>query len=138
VELYHYFRERSESEFEAFESARRVVRGGVIEGGGPFTKDAVYLQGLVEVHSFLWAAMHASDPTLVRLLFSGKFDLDDVEALLELRAAGLLAAPKYLPPWAADLRFLVSYLSYSVFLNEIDVAAVQARYAYLFHRSGIA
>ncbi len=129
IELYNYFLDVSETEFEAFENARRVVRGGLVSGGAPLTKDVVYLQGLLEVHSFLRAAMQAGDPSLTRLLFIGKFDLADLDAIRMLRDAGLLTEPKYMPPWATDLRFLASYLAYSVFLNEIDLGSVLSRYS---------
>ncbi len=132
IQLYQYFLDVSENEFEAFENARRVVRGGVVTGGAPLTKDVVYLQGLLEVHSFLRAAVQAGDPSLTRLLFIGKFDLADLDAIRLLRDEGLLVEPRYMPPWATDLRFLTSYLAYSVFLNEINLGSVLARYRDVF------
>lgn len=130
IELYNFFRERSETDapFEAFESARRVVRGGLVEGGGPFTKDSVYLQGLLEVHNYLRTAIRAGDAGYIRLLFVGKIDLDDLAAMKCLRGEGLLEEPRFTPPWAADLRYLLSYLAYSTFLNEINLRDVAARY----------
>ena len=132
LQLYDYFLQVSENEYEAFENARRVVRGGLVTGGAPLTKDVVYLQGLLEVHSFLRAAVQAGDPSLARLLFVGKFDLADLDAMRLLRDEGLLEEPTYMPPWATDLRFLTSYLAYSVFLNEINLGSVLNRYALLF------
>ncbi len=134
MELYNFFRERSTADapFESFESARRVVRGGLVEGGAPFTKDSVYLQGLLEVHNYLRAAVAKGDAAYVRLLFVGKFDLADLEAMKMLKAAGLLSPPRYLPPWAVDLRVLISYLAYSTFLNEIKISDVAAKYERLF------
>lgn len=130
VELYQFFRERAERDapYEAFESARRVVRGGLVGGGGPFTKDSVYLQGLLEVHNYLRTVVHAGDPGLIRLLFVGKIDLADLEAMKFLKDAGLLKEPEYMPPWANDLRYLLSYLAYSTFLNEINLSDVARRY----------
>ncbi|GAB4527928.1 MAG: flavohemoglobin expression-modulating QEGLA motif protein [Amphiplicatus sp.] len=130
IELFEFFRERNEDDapFEAFESARRVVRGGLVDGGGPFTKDSVYLQGLLEVHNYLRAAVRAGDAAYIRLLFVGKIDLADLDAMRMLREEDLLAEPKFLPPWARDLRYLLSYLAYSTFLNEIDLGKVAARY----------
>ncbi len=134
LELYEFFRERSAADtpFEAFESARRVVRGGLVEGGGPFTKDSVYLGGLLEVHSYLRTAVRAGDATYIRLLFVGKIDLEDLVAMRILREEGLITEPRFMPPWATDLRYLLSYLSYSTFLNEIDLSHVAARYQDLF------
>ena len=130
IELYQFFRERSESDepFEAFESARRVVRGGLVEGGGPFTKDAIYLQGLLEVHNYLRTAIHAGDASYLRILFVGKVDLGDLEAIKYLSEQGLIDDPRYMPPWARDLRYLLSYLAYSTFLNEINLGNVARKY----------
>ncbi len=134
IDLYRFFRERSDSDapFEAFENARRVVRGGRVEGGAPFTKDSVYLGGLVEVHNYLRTAIRVGDAVHIRLLFVGKLDLADLEAMGMLREAGLIDPPKIVPPWISDLRHLVSYLAYSTFLNEIDLTDVSARYSHLF------
>ncbi|MBI1391203.1 MAG: DUF1704 domain-containing protein [Alphaproteobacteria bacterium] len=136
LELYHFFRERSANEppFEAFENARRVVRGGVIDGSAPFTKDSVYLGGLLEVHSYLRAAVLNGESRLIRLLFVGKIDLEDLPAVDCLWQEGLIEPPAYMPPWATDLRFLLSYLSYSTFLNEIDLRAAANRYSGLMKK----
>ncbi|MGE0407863.1 MAG: flavohemoglobin expression-modulating QEGLA motif protein [Amphiplicatus sp.] len=134
IDLFNYFRERgaTDSPFDAFENARRVVRGGLIEGGAPFTKDTVYLGGLLEVHSYLRTAVRAGDAAYIRLLFVGKIDLADLDAMKTLRAEGLLAEPRFMPPWATDLRYLLSYLAYSTFLNEINLGDVAMRYKGLF------
>jgi len=130
IEIFNFFRERGRSDapFEAFESARRVFRGGVLEGGAPFTKDSIYLGGLLEVHNFLRAAVKTGDAEFIRLLFVGKVDLADLGAMKMLREEGLIAPPRYMPPWANDLRYLLSYLAYSTFLNEINLKDVAARY----------
>lgn len=138
IDLFNFFRERSGSDapYESFENARRVVRGGVIDGGAPFTKDAVYLQGLLEVHNYLRTVVRAGDAGFIRLLFVGKIDLADLDAMKMLRDEGLLAEPRFLPPWATDLRYLLSYLAYSTFLNEIDLKEVAARYESLMAKPG--
>lgn len=134
VDLFTFFRERSPADapLEAFESARRVMRGGVLTGGAPFTKDSIYLQGLLEVHNYLRTAVRTGDASYIRLLFVGKIDLDDLKAMKTLMEEGLLSAPKYMPPWATDLRYLLSYLAYSTFLNEINLENVAAKYGDLF------
>ena len=130
LDLYAFFREKStrDAPFEAFESARRIVRGGMVEGGAPFTKDGVYLSGLIEVHSYLHAAIRSGDTRLIKLLFVGKIDLDDLDAMDMLARENLLKEPAYLPPWASDARYLLAYLSYSTFLNQIDLRKVTRRY----------
>ncbi len=134
LELYRFFREKNTNDnpTEAFESARRVVRGGLTTGGAPFTKDTVYLSGLVEVHSYLRAAVRSRDARYMRLLFVGKLDLADLKALKMLEDMNLLVPPKFVPPWASDMRFLLSYLAYSTFLNQINLKSVNDRYTDLF------
>src|SRR5438105_1873066 len=46
LDLYRFFLEHGHTETQAFDCARRVVRGGIVEGGAPFTKDVCYLNGL--------------------------------------------------------------------------------------------
>ncbi len=134
IEVFNFFRERGagDAPFEAFESARRVFRGGVLEGGAPFTKDTIYLGGLLEVHNFMRAAVKMGDADFFQLLFVGKIDLADLDAMKMLHDAGLIAAPRFMPPWATDLRYLISYLAYSTFLNEISLKDVSAKYGRLF------
>lgn len=134
IELYNFFRERGPSDepFEAFESARRVVRGGRVEGGAPFTKDSIYLGGLLDVHNYLRTAVRTGNATYIRLLFIGKIDLDDLEAMKMLRANGLIGEPRFLPPWVADMRHLLCYLAYSTFLNEIKLDRIAPQYYALF------
>lgn len=131
LDLYNFFRERNkkDSAFEAFESARRVVRGGVVGGGAPFTKDSVYLGGLLEVHNFLRAAVSVGDASLIRLLFVGKIDIHDLDAMRMLVEEDLIGPPRFLPPWVTDLRYLLSALAYSTFLTEIDMTRVTERFA---------
>jgi len=128
IDVYEFFLERSHSEEQAFENARRVFRGGVMSGGAPFTKDIVYLDGLVRVHNFLRALIANGRADCMLLLFCGKLDLEDIPVLSELAAIGLCQPPRYLPAWASDMRFLLSYLAYSGFLNTIDQQRVSAHY----------
>ena len=37
-------------------------------------------------------------------------------------------APRFMPPWVKDLRFLVSYLAYSSFLNRVKMPGFQSYY----------
>ncbi|MDH3217588.1 MAG: flavohemoglobin expression-modulating QEGLA motif protein [Candidatus Krumholzibacteria bacterium] len=132
LDLYRYFLNRAPNEFEAFENARRVVRGGLVTGGAPFTKDGVYLEGLLRVHNYLRVVVKAGDVRLIRALFTGKLDLEDIPAILMLDDAKRLEKPRFLPPWIRDLRPLVTYLSYSRFLDRIDLGTVEARIEALF------
>lgn len=128
IEVYHYFMERTGSRFQAFENYRRVFRGGVLTGGAPFTKDMVYLDGLIRVHNFLRALVANSRADCMLLLFCWKLDLEDIPVLSQLSRIGMCIAPRYLPAWASDMRFLLSYLAYSGFLNTINLAQVSNHY----------
>jgi hypothetical protein len=65
---------------------------------------------------------------LMRLLFVGKLDLSDIPVLKEMERLELLKPPKYLPPWMSDMRFLLTYLSYSSFLNTVDLGTAKEHY----------
>jgi len=126
LQVYHYFLERSPSEDQAFENTRRVFRGGVVSGGAPFTKDVVYLFGLLQIGNTVRAAFAAGRSDCLRLLFCGKLDVQDIPVLCQLYAMGLLRAPRYLPPWVEDPRYLLALLTYSTFMNKMEVQPLQA------------
>jgi uncharacterized protein (TIGR02421 family) len=125
--LYRFFRERGHDEHTSFDCARRVVRGGLVEGGAPFTKDGCYLDGFLRVTNFLRIALTRGQSQLVRLLFVGKLAVDDTPLFDRLSREGLLAEPIYLPAWAKDLSFLTAFMSYTVFLGKSDLTAEQRR-----------
>ena len=128
LDVYDFFLERTNNDVQSFENSRRVFRGGVISGGAPFTKDIVYLNGLIRVHNFLRSMIVNGRPDCMLLLFCGKLDLEDIPVLAELTQMGLCQRPKYLPGWASDMRFLLSQLAYSGFLNKMDLKAISSHY----------
>lgn len=122
LQVYHYFLERTQgNEDQSFESARRVFRGGIITGGAPFTKDVVYLFGLLRVGGAINAIFSAGRSDCLNLLFCGKLDVMDLPALGELTSLGLCQFPQYLPPWIIDPRSLMAFLTYSTFMNNVDL-----------------
>lgn len=126
LQVYAYFLERTGDPGQAFENSRRVFRGGLVTGGAPFTKDVVYLYGLLQISNFIRAVFGAGRADCLRLLFCGKLDLGDVPALAELTAMGLCRPPRYLPPWASDLRTLLALLTYTSFIHRIDMEPIIA------------
>ncbi|MDD1605887.1 MAG: flavohemoglobin expression-modulating QEGLA motif protein [Methylococcaceae bacterium] len=126
LEVYNYFLERTGNADQSFENARRVFRGGVITGGAPFTKDVVYLFGLLQVSNTINAIFSAGRSDCLRLLFCGKLDIQDIPALCELAAMGLCRPARYLPPWASDLRSLLALLTYSTFMNKLNLEPMVA------------
>jgi uncharacterized protein (TIGR02421 family) len=121
LDIYRHFLERTSDPDQAFENARRVFRGGVLTGGAPFTKDLVYLLGLLQVTNLIRATFAAGRADCLALLFCGKLDLLDIPALCELYALGLCRPPRFLPPWISDPRYLLAILTYSLFINRLNV-----------------
>lgn len=129
IEVYQYFSSVSADEHEAYRSTVRVFRGGTLSGGAPFTKDIVYLDGLCRVHVFLRAAVHSGRLDCLNALFAGKFDLDDMAAVMELRSLGLCKPAQFVPPWVSDPRRLVAYFSVTEVIKRASTAGLQEHYA---------
>lgn len=123
-EIYKFFVASKQSDHESFSSARRIFRGGDPNGGIVFTKDSVYLDGLLTAHSFFRWAMKNHRLDLARVLFSGRMTFDDASRLTTPGAAEIIDAPKYLPPWIQNFHSLGAYLAFSLFANKIKVDAL--------------
>lgn len=128
IELYRYYLTKTTDKNQAFENARRVCRGGVITGGAPFTKDIVYLDGLLNVHNFLRTVVVDGRADFLPLLFVGKLNLEDLGEMVQFKKLGILKDPKYLPPWIKDIRFLLTYLAYSSFHNRLNLDDMREHY----------
>jgi hypothetical protein len=124
IELYRWFLERSTTPEQAFESTRRIFRGAPLTGGAPFTKDCGYLSGLLAVTMFVRAAFACNRSDTLGLLFAGKIDLAAIPALADLRRRGLCTRARFLPPWASDPGWVLSYLTLSTFFSRVDLSAV--------------
>ncbi|MBX3268703.1 MAG: DUF1704 domain-containing protein [Sandaracinaceae bacterium] len=124
VEVFRVFLDGGQSEDESARSAMRVFRGGDVRGRVAFTKDVVYLAGLVAVHSYLRKAIAEGRPELVRRLFSGRLALADIVALAPGYDAGHLDERGFVAPWATDLDRLGAYLAFSAALDRVDLSMV--------------
>tara|TARA_B100000886_G_scaffold43452_1_gene26674 strand:- start:335 stop:679 length:345 start_codon:yes stop_codon:yes gene_type:complete len=111
-----------------------VFRGGVLTGGAPFTKDMVYLDGLVRVHNFFRSAILRGKKNAIEILFSGKVDLDDIPILLKMKKDGLIQKPIFLPEWITDMNYLVSYFVFSNFVGKMDYDRIDNYYDVLFQK----
>ncbi len=125
VDVFRVFLDAGQSEEESYQSAQRVFRGGDARGRVAFTKDCVYLKGLLEVHTILRVAIRDDRPELVRNLFAGRMTIGDAVELAPWFESGLLAGPRYVPPWARDLRCIAASLAYSAFMTNVDLSAVK-------------
>jgi uncharacterized protein (TIGR02421 family) len=126
VEVFRYFRQCGQNVPDSFHSAQRVFRGVPLTGGSAFAKDNVYLTGLLAVHTFFRWALRQRRLDLLRNLFAGKLALHDVMSLEPHFISGDIAAPRYLPPWMQHVHGLAGKLAFSLFVNHIHMAGVQA------------
>ncbi len=126
IEVFRFFLDAGQSETDSFASAQRVFRGAPLGGGAAFTKDTVYLHGLLSVHTyFRWAFKHRQ-VGMCRNLFAGKLALHDVMALKPYFDNGYIAQPRYLPPWMRHANGLAGTLAFSLFANQIRLDRVEA------------
>ena len=124
IEVFRYFLDSGQSPEESFASAQRVFRGVPTTGGAAFTKDAVYLRGLVGVHTFFRWAMRQRQLRLCRWLFAGKMTLLDVQRFAPLFESGVLLPPRWMPRWIARANGLAGMLAFSLFANQIRLDAI--------------
>jgi uncharacterized protein (TIGR02421 family) len=126
VEVFRFFIESGQTDIDSFTSAQRVFRGVPLSGGGAFTKDTVYLHGLLAVHTFFRWCLRHRQLARARQLFAGKMALEDVFALESQFASGAVAAPGFLPPWMQRANGLAGMLAFSLFVNKIRLDNVAA------------
>jgi uncharacterized protein (TIGR02421 family) len=126
IEVFRFFLDAGQSETDSFASAQRVFRGAPLGGGAAFTKDTVYLHGLLSVHTFFrWALKHRR-LAVCRNLFAGKLALHDVLTLQPYFDNGYIAQPRWLPPWVQHANGLAGMLAFSLFANQIRLDRVEA------------
>ena len=119
IQVFRYFLDAGQNEVESFSSAQRVFRGVPTGGGAAFTKDTVYLRGLIGVHTFFRWALRQRKLRLCRLLFAGKMTLADVQRFEPMFDCGALVPPRWLPQWLARANGLAGMLAFSLFANRI-------------------
>ena len=126
IEVFRYFLDTGQTEADSFSSAQRVFRGSPLNGGSAFTKDTVYLHGLLSVHTFFRWALKNGKLNLCRNLFAGKMSLHDVVALETQFESGYIIEPNWLPRWIRHANGLAAMLAFSLFANRIRLDRVEA------------
>jgi len=130
LDVFRFLLESGQTESESFNSAMRVFRGAPLTGGSAFTKDTVYLHGLMEVHTFFrWCLQHGK-LELCRMLFAGRATIGDVIRLEEWFHSGFILPPLYLPLWMTRGNALSAYLAFSVFANRIRINELDEGYTF--------
>lgn len=137
VDVFDWYRTEGYEEEECFANARRVFRGGVIDGGGPFTKDASYCKGIVLNYAFIRAAFQHNRPELIPYLFVGKVAHEDVPVLHARVADGVVRPPRHLPPLFRDMNGLAIWMSFSSFFAKMGTNPVMDYYARVFRRGDL-
>jgi uncharacterized protein (TIGR02421 family) len=126
LDVFKFFLESGQTEADSFTSASRVFRGAPVQGGAAFTKDTVYLHGLLSVHTFFRWALKNQKLKFCRHLFAGKMALHDVIALEPYFDSGWIKPPLYIPHWVARANGLAGMLAFSLFANRIRLDRVEA------------
>jgi uncharacterized protein (TIGR02421 family) len=136
LEVFDWFRTEGYEEEECFQNTRRIFRGGLIEGGAPFTKDSCYCKGIVLNYAFIRSAIQHNRVDLIPYLFVGKVAHEDVPVLARRVTDGVVKPPRYLPPMFRDLNGLAIWMAYSTFFTQLGGEAIADHYARLFARAG--
>lgn len=134
LEVYRYLAERFPRE-RAAQLCERVFRGGVLTGGAPFTKDAVYQRGYCRVFNFVRHVVEGGDTHLLLAFCAGKMGLDDVALVAALIDEGLVAPPRHVPPWFGDLSSLLAQVTHAVTMSRFDLGKVSRYYERLGARN---
>lgn len=122
IDVFKFFLAQGQSQEESFHSAARVFRGGDVRGKLVFTKDVVYLQGLIAVHTFFLKAIHQGKPEYIRDLFAGRMTVGDVLDLHAYFRNGTIVPPRYEPTWIKNQPTFAAFLVYSIFNTRLTVA----------------
>jgi len=127
IEVFNYYREQGLDEQSCYVNTVRVFRGSAADKA-PFTKDLVYTRGLITIYNYVRLAVKQGLLQQIPLLFIGKTVLADLPVLSELMQQGLVVAPRYLPPQFEDLSGLSAWMSYSLFLNQLDLEKISVEF----------
>ncbi len=137
IDVFEWYRTEGYEEDECYANARRVFRGGVMEGGGPFTKDACYCKGIVLNYAFIRAAIQSKRAELVPFLFVGKVAHEDIPVLYARVSDGVVRAPVHVPPMFRDMNGLAIWTAYSNFFFRMSGHVVDDHYADVFRRGDV-
>lgn len=132
LEVYRFFLSEGYNPGESYQQTRRIFRGSLPEGCGPFTKDLCYSKGFVLIYNFIRQAVRRGMAWRVPLLFCGKTNLSDIKIIAQLVEEGLIVPPRFLPPQFADLNALSAWMCFSNFLSHLTLKRIEEDYAGLF------
>ncbi len=135
LDVFEWFRTEGYEEEECFHNTRRIYRGGVVDGGAPFTKDSTYCKGIVLNYAFIRSAIQHNNAALIPYLFVGKVAHEDVPVLARRVADGVIKPPRYVPKMFKDISGLAIWMAYSTFFSRLGSQEIADYYARLFARA---
>lgn len=127
LEVYRALCEKFAPE-RAVQLCERVFRGGVLEGGAPFTKDATYQRGYVKTFQFLRRALHRVDRALVVAFLAGKMNVDEAPRVKQLIAEGVCVGPRFVPQWWRELDVTAAIVTHGVTTHRFAVSERARQY----------
>lgn len=127
IEVFQFFLNRGHDEEQSYANSVRVFRGS-LPNAGPFTKDLTYTRGFVFTYNYIKLAIKEGLIQQLPLLFLGKVTLEDIHILNDLIQEGVAVYPKHVPPQFRDLAALSAWMSYTIFLNKLNLTKVEADY----------
>lgn len=130
IEVFKYFQSRGNNDVDSYACASRVFRGSS-PTKGPFTKDLTYNRGFVFVYNYIRLAMQRGLLSHIPLLFLGKVALEDLPILADLVEEGIILPPKYIPVQFRDFAALSAWMSYTLFLAQLDLKQIAAEYKHI-------
>ena len=125
IEVFRFYLDAGQNLDDSYHSTMRVFRGGDTRGRVVFTRDVIYVQGLVFTHTFLRKAIEAGRVDYPSFLFAGRMTWGDLLALAPFFHSGFLAGPLHQPEWAANRLCLAANLTWSVFANRIHLGDIR-------------
>ena len=121
IEVFRLFLDSGQTETESYFSTARVFRGGDPRGSIAFTKDIVYLRGLLRTQAYFLAALESRKVQFAGYLFSGRLTWGDVLELEPYFESKLVAPARYVPPWLSSLDRLAAHLAFSSLTHHFPV-----------------
>lgn len=121
LDVFRFYLDAGYPEEEGYASTVRVFRGGDVRGRVVFTKDVVYLRGLLQTHAWFHAGLAARKVAHPHYLFAGRLTWHDVEELAPFFAQGWIAPPRIEPTWVKNRDNLAAYLSFSNLTHMLPV-----------------
>lgn len=127
LQIFNYYLSSGVTQEESYQLTSRIFRGS-LPNLGPFTKDLAYTKGFVLIYNFLRLAVKHGALAHIPLLFLGKSVLEDLPLFLDLLNEKIIVPPRFLPPQFSDLAPLSSWMSFSLFMNQIELSKFELNF----------